>query len=39
MALKTHNSYEVLAQVNSLVFTDATGTNVNDIQFLLITTF
>ncbi|MBF3336423.1 MOFRL family protein, partial [Leptospira interrogans] len=39
LALKTHNSYEVLAQVNSLVFTDATGTNVNDIQFLLITTF
>lgn len=37
LALKTHNSYEVLDQVDSLVFTGVTGTNVNDIQFLLIT--
>ncbi|MCH1911917.1 glycerate kinase [Leptospira noguchii] len=39
LALKTHNSYEVLNRVDSLVFTGATGTNVNDIQFLLITKF
>ncbi|EPE84615.1 MOFRL family protein [Leptospira noguchii str. 1993005606] len=37
LALKTHNSYEVLNRVDSLVFTGATGTNVNDIQFLLLT--
>ncbi|TQE82971.1 glycerate kinase [Leptospira noguchii] len=36
LALKTHNSYEVLNRVDSLVFTGATGTNVNDIQFLLL---
>ncbi|EMY79680.1 MOFRL family protein [Leptospira weilii serovar Ranarum str. ICFT] len=35
-ALKTHRSYEVLKQVDSLVFTGPTGTNVNDIQFLWI---
>ncbi|EMO42001.1 MOFRL family protein [Leptospira noguchii serovar Autumnalis str. ZUN142] len=36
LALKTHNSYEVLNRVDSLVFMGATGTNVNDIQFLLL---
>ncbi|TGL95195.1 DUF4147 domain-containing protein [Leptospira barantonii] len=35
-ALRTHNSYEALKVVDSLVFTGATGTNVNDIQFLWI---
>lgn len=35
-ALATHNSYEALKSVDSLVFTGATGTNVNDIQFLWI---
>ncbi|WP_061249744.1 glycerate kinase type-2 family protein [Leptospira alstonii] len=36
-ALKTHHSYDVLKQVDSLIFTGPTGTNVNDIQFLWIT--
>ncbi|PJZ56577.1 glycerate kinase type-2 family protein [Leptospira barantonii] len=35
-ALRTHNSYEALKVVDALVFTGATGTNVNDIQFLWI---
>lgn len=34
ISLKTHNSYEVLKRADSLVFTGATGTNVNDIQLL-----
>ncbi|QDK24755.1 MOFRL family protein [Leptospira weilii] len=35
-ALKNHNSYEILKRADSLVFTGATGTNVNDIQLLWI---
>ncbi len=35
-SLKNHNSYEVLKRADSLVFTGATGTNVNDIQLLWI---
>ncbi|MBF3355600.1 glycerate kinase, partial [Leptospira borgpetersenii serovar Hardjo-bovis] len=34
ISLKTHISYEVLKRADSLVFTGATGTNVNDIQLL-----
>lgn len=35
-ALQTHNSYVALKTADCLVFTGATGTNVNDIQFLWI---
>ncbi|XDD48926.1 glycerate kinase [Leptospira sp. WS92.C1] len=36
LALKNHQSYEVLKLAEALVFTGPTGTNVNDIQFLWI---